>query len=441
MTEGSPYAGYTYSYPHKTAYRRLPAPVPLARAWAGEDTGRLFLYAHVPFCEMRCGFCNLFTTARPEADVTAAWLDAVTRQASRTRADLEEAGGRPPAFARVAVGGGTPTWLTAAQLTRLFDLLEQGMGADLRAVPVSVEVSPGTLDAEKLAILRERGADRVSIGIQSFFDEDVRAMGRPQRRAEVERALGALRDAGFPTLNLDFIYGGATQTVARWVETLETALAWSPEEIYLYPLYVRPLTGLGRRGRGVAEDWDAHRLALYRAGRDLLRARGYQQVSMRMFRSPRSDGDAPVYRCQDDGMVGLGCGARSYTRGLHYSSEYAVSARGVREILTDYLGRTEDDFAAAVYGFALDAHEQRRRFALLSLLSEEGLSLADWAARFDEPPAEALPQLDALPALRLARWADGALRLTDAGVERSDAIGPWLYSPAVRARMDGYDLT
>ena len=145
---------------------------------------------------------------------------------------------------------------------------------------------------------------------------------------------------------------------------MEEALRWEPEELYLYPLYVRPLTGLDRRGTGVEPDL---RLVCYRAARERLLDAGYAQVSMRMFRArhaPNSDG--PAYCCQSDGMVGLGVGARSYTQTLHYSSEYAVGATSVRQIIQDYVN--VDYQPVAVYGTTLDAEEQRRRFIIQSLL-------------------------------------------------------------------------
>ena len=80
--DASPYAGYLYAYPHKTAYRRLSPVVPLAPLWAGERRAALFLYLHVPFCEMRCGFCNLFTTVQPGAGLVDQTLDAIERQSA-----------------------------------------------------------------------------------------------------------------------------------------------------------------------------------------------------------------------------------------------------------------------------------------------------------------------------------------------------------------------
>lgn len=427
----SPYQDYLYAYPHKTAYRRLDPPWPLERAWAGEPRTALFAYLHVPFCQHRCGFCNLFTASRPEADQVEAWLSTLARQARQVASALG-----PRTFARVALGGGTPTFLEPAQLERVLDLLEGTLGADLPRVPVGVEVSPETATQARLALLRARGVDRVSIGVQSFVEAETRAVLRPQRATAVASALDRIRAQGFPVLNLDLIYGIDGQTPASWEGSLERALCWSPEEIYLYPLYVRPLTGLSARDRR----WDDQRLALYRLGRDLLRARGYRQVSMRMFR--REDAEelaGPVYRCQEDGMVGLGCGARSYTRRLHYSTEYAVAAGGVREIIAAYAQKSDQELAQADWGFELDAPEQRRRWLILSLLAD-GVSREGWRARFGDALDEAAPALATLVALGLAQDDGERIRLTDAGVERSDAVGPWLVTPAVRARMDAWEL-
>ncbi|WP_083999295.1 STM4012 family radical SAM protein [Actinomadura kijaniata] len=425
MTTG-PYQAYVYSYPHKTAYRPLDPRPSLREVWAGEDTRALFLYLHVPFCEMRCGFCNLFTRTGAPEELTGAYLDALERQAAAVRDAVGDA-----TFATAAFGGGTPTYFTAAELERLCDIAERF--ADLRSVPLGVETSPATATPDRLAVLAERGTTRISIGVQSFVDAEARAAVRPQKRAEVETALGNIRAAAIPVLNIDLIYGIAGQTPASWRYSLDAALAWRPEEIYLYPLYVRPLTGLGKIGR----EWDDQRLELYRAGRDHLLEAGYEQVSMRMFRLPGSE-SGTEYCCQTDGMVGLGCGARSYTSDLHYSFEYAVGAGQVRAIIDDYV--RAEDFTTARVGFRLDAAERRRRHLLQSLLQADGLDRGLYRARFGTDPLDDFPE-DLKPFADrgwLAETPD-LLRLTPEGLAHSDAIGPALFSAEVRALMDAYE--
>ncbi|WP_327596604.1 STM4012 family radical SAM protein [Streptomyces chartreusis] len=437
----SPYQHYVYAYPHKTAYRRLSDRPTLKSLWAAQDKSAMALYLHIPFCEVRCGFCNLFTRIGAPDGLTTAYLDALQRQAEAVREALGD--GEPVRFATAAFGGGTPTFLTASELERLCDIAEQGMGADLRAIPLSVEASPATATVDRLAVLAERGATRLSLGIQSFVDSEARAAVRPQRRADVEAALARIRDTTIPVLNIDLIYGIDGQTEQTWLRSLDAALAWQPEELYLYPLYVRPLTGLDRHrtdAQGPDPAWDAQRLNLYRAGRDHLLARGYTQQSMRMFRrtdAPQEGADD--YACQSDGMIGLGCGARSYTADVHYSFDYAVGMHEIRGIIDDYVATT--DFAHVEVGYRMDPHEARRRHLLQSLLQAEGLPVDDYRARFGTTPLDDFgPELHRLADRGWLAEADSAhLRLTPEGLAHSDAVGPDLFSPAVRAAMAAYE--
>ncbi|MFG1991657.1 STM4012 family radical SAM protein [Actinoplanes sp. NPDC048988] len=426
--DDSPYQGYLYAYPHKTAYRKLDPRPPLSEVWAAEPQDALFGYVHLPFCEMRCGFCNLFTRANPPAEQVTAYLEQLRHQAAAVKDSLSPGA----AFSRIAIGGGTPTYLTAGELEELFAIVGGVFGT--AAVPMSVETSPATATPDRLAVLAAHGATRVSMGVQSFLESEARAAGRPQRQAEVDRALDVIREAGVPVLNVDLIYGIDGQTPQTWQHSLDEAIRRRPEELYLYPLYVRPLTGLGRRAHARA-DWDSERLALYRQAVEVLTAAGYEQHSMRQFRlagAPVPDG--PDYCCQDDGTIGLGCGARSYTSDLHYSFDYAVSVSEVRAVIDDYLGRPASDFAYAEIGFRLDAAEQRRRWLLKSLLRTEGVDAAAYHKRFGTPYDEDFPQLSVLVD---KGWLAGSA-LTAEGLAHSDAIGPWLVSGTVREAMGAY---
>lgn len=466
-----PYVGYAYAYPHKTAYRMFDrAPYDgatcrdkyannsydgatgrdefannsydLAELWQAEGNRPTSLYIHVPFCEFRCGFCNLFTLAQPAQSMVDRWFSQLQDESLV----VSQAVGKR-SIARVAIGGGTPTQLSLSQLSGLFAMMQRDWSFDPREVPVSVEASPHTVDNDKLALLRAAGVERISLGVQSFDAVEAAELGRPQKRREVETALDAIRRHEFPVLNIDLIYGAVGQTPRAFAEQTRTALAWSPEEIYLYPLYVRPLTGLdatsGRADRAT-RSWSDDRLDAYNAGRDTLLAHGYEQVSMRMFRrvaeSPGKRDASPVYCCQNDGMIGLGCGARSYTQAIHYSSEYAVGKPALAAIVQRYIEQPVAEFRFARYGFSLDEAEQQRRFAIVSLLQKEGLDLVAFKQRFGVDALTALPQLQELVEHAWASVIEDRLVLTDEGLAWSDAIGPWLYSPDVQAKMREYEL-
>ena len=432
------FQSYVYSYPHKTAYRPISPQIPLTDVWSQEDKNTLFLYIHIPFCEMRCGFCNLFTTVTHNEDFVTQYVNTLQKQAKHVKAALGKS-----SFARLAIGGGTPTQLPIHHLETVLNVAEDTMGADLQSIPISVEMSPETATKEKLELLRSRGVTRASIGVQSFFESEVAAVNRRQTTAEVEAALTRMRAAGFPIINIDLIYGLPGQTVETWLQSIRSALRFEPEEIFLYPLYVRPLTGLGTSEK----EWDDIRLNCYRQGRDFLLSQGYIQKSMRMFQRNTEETlcitslhQEPVYCCQQDGMVGLGCGARSYTDELHYSNEYAVGGKGIREILQGYIQTPEDSFDFVNYGFQLDAEDKHRRYILLLLLSHEGLSFSKYQTRFNTELFSDFSDLSELIDLELVIDDSGILRLTQTGVEYSDAIGEWLFSEKVRELMQRYEL-
>ncbi len=430
-----PFQGYAYSYPHKLAYRPFAPALPLAPLWAREDRRALFLYVHLPFCEMRCGFCNLFTTANPQEGVVDAYLAALERQMRVMGAVLT-----PARFARAAFGGGTPTFLSEGEIERIFAGIDQHLGGIAPGVPVSFEMSPATVSAGKLQTLKNLGVTRASIGVQSFLIEETKALGRPQNPADVAHALTLMREAGFAVLNLDLIYGAPNQTTKSWEHSLREAMRWTPEEIYLYPLYVRPLTGLERLRREPSD----LRLELYRRGRDFLLAHGYRQLSMRLFRRAEVEADptdgGPVYCCQEDGMVGLGAGARSYTRDVHYSSEYAVGRAGVRGIIADFSAWSDARLETADYGCALTPDERRRRYVIKSLLRSSGLSLTAYREEFGGDAMEDFAELGELPGYGLAEREGDRLVFTAAGLERSDTVGPALFSRDTERRMEEFDL-
>ncbi|WP_028562899.1 STM4012 family radical SAM protein [Paenibacillus pinihumi] len=427
----APYRSYLYSYPHKTAYLPIEPGLPLSDLWAAEQADTYFLYMHIPFCAVRCGFCNLFTLPDRRADVHKEYVDALERQAGQWAEFLH---GKP--FARFAIGGGTPTLLEPGQLERLFHIAEHTMGLNPQLASISVETSPDTVTEERLRILKAHHVDRVSMGIQSFVEAESAAIYRPQKPSLVEAALEKLAAFQFPLLNLDLIYGLPGQTVESWLYSVERALSYEPGELFIYPLYTREHTIV--KPEQIREQGGDIRLQCYYAARDLLLSRGYEQFSMRRFAKPAAAGGKRVldYSCQEEGMVGLGCGARSYTRGVHYASRYGVSRAATQSIIADYVSAAS--YRTADYGFILDGTEQRLRFLLKALLHKEGLTLADYGLRFGTGVLDDIPQLERLLAAELASVENGILRLTDEGLAYSDAIGDWLISDEVRERMEGY---
>ena len=431
-----PYSAYSYSYPHKSSYGPLSPSADLRLVWQSENRESLFLYVHLPFCEMRCGFCNLFTRAGGH-DEFDRYLDSLERQ-MKVMSD-STAGDRQ--ISRMAIGGGTPTILSPTQLSRLFGMLENSFEVKPSLAETSIETSPSTATPDRLEFLKSIGVHRVSIGVQSFIDLEVHAIGRPQKITEVHSALERIRAIGFPILNIDLIYGQPHQTRSSWMESIDGALRYQPEEIFLYPLYVRPETGLAKRGKNLSREESFCQLC-YRDAREQLLCEGYKRFSMRSFRksiTSQSQEDILVnqvsYSCQVDGMLGLGCGARSYTQALHYSSRFAVAMAGVHSILNDWMNQTDDDFGKATWGIWLSEEERQRRFVIQSLLNRDGLDCHRFRAEFDVEATDQLPEMISLIEKGYLESTDRGWRLTEESMGLSDAIGPFLYSSASQSAI------
>jgi oxygen-independent coproporphyrinogen-3 oxidase len=428
--------GYVYGYPHKKAYRPLDTPRRPHDVWRDEPRDRLFCYVHLPFCTTRCSFCNLFTYVPGDEDPADAYLDALARQMDHYGRLL-----RPATFRGLYLGGGTPTYLSAGQLRRLVNALRDFLGVEPGATASCIEASPETLDQEKVAVLRELGFARLSLGIQSFVAQELRHVNRRFPFAHNRAAVDLVGRAGFPLFNIDLIYGLPGQTEASWCYSVASAIDSPATSLFLYPLYVRPRTGLdGRHDLPPApppEDMGR----LYDAALDQLTAAGFRQVTMRQFRRDpgASQGDPPEYLCQRDGLLGLGAGARSYTRALHCSTPWKMAARNIRTVVADYESAWRSGDALIRHGFALDADEQRRRFVILSLLYD-GLDRTAFADRF-AADARALfaPEWQALLDEGCARDEGSVLRLTPRGVRHADVVGHLFFSPRVRRLSDDFE--
>lgn len=430
LRTSDPFQNYLYSYPHKTAYRGFPQPLDLAGLWKDERKDSLFLYAHIPFCRSKCAFCNLFSLQNPLEGMVDLYLDAMERQALAVREALGE-----HRFAGWAVGGGTPSLLDIPQLARLFAILG-ALNVDLRAQPGSIEVSPDTVTPEKLAFLRESGIERISIGVQSLVGTEAARMGRRQPDGALESVLEEISRHAFPVFNLDLIYGIPGQTTRSWLESLERAVSFSPGEIFLYPLYTRAHTALFRSAPQTPAVADL-RMELYEAGRDFLLSCGYVQDSMRLFRKPGIAGEerGGEYSCQEDGMVGLGTNARSYTSRVHYATRYAARKPQIAALLKEYAGTSKEGFSQAVHGIVLDLEDRKRRFLVKSLLKSRGLVREDYLKAFGTDAWQDFPELAVLEELGMAWREPGGVRLTPLGMSRSDQIGTWFIAPRIRRLM------
>ena len=198
------------------------------------------LYVHLPFCLTRCGYCdfNAYEGLGHLADRYAAAL--------RREADLVAPAWRRIRIDTVFFGGGTPTTLEPRTLALVLKHLEDRFDVTADA-EVTVEANPNTVDEESLSALLRAGFNRLSMGVQSFDPDVLRALERVHGPGSARRAFAAARAAGFDNVNLDLIFGAHGESLGSWAHSLSEAVALRPEHLSCYALTVEPATPLGRR--------------------------------------------------------------------------------------------------------------------------------------------------------------------------------------------------
>ncbi len=195
------------------------------------------LYVGIPFCPTRCSYCSFVSrTVGKRTELLEPYLEALTREIELTGKLLEKTGRK---VRTLYIGGGTPTTLSAAQMHRLMQALRQHLDLS-RCVEFTVEGGrPDTLDAQKLRVIAENGADRMSINPQTMIDSVLKACGRPHSAAAVLKAYAQAQAAGFRAINMDLIAGLPTDTVDGFCHSLDTVLSLSPANITVHTLALK----------------------------------------------------------------------------------------------------------------------------------------------------------------------------------------------------------
>src|SRR5438876_81066 len=221
----------------------------------------LGVYAHIPFCRKRCHFCYFKVYTDKDSAAIRSYLDAVLQEFS-LYAGKSFVGGRKPNF--IYFGGGTPSYLSVAQLQHLTDGMKALLPWD-EAEEVTFECEPGTLTDHKLKAIRELGVTRLSLGVENFDDHILEINGRAHHSKEIARAYAFARQSGFPQINIDLIAGMVEETEANWRENVRKTIELSADSVTSYEMEIPYNTTIYQRmkaaGKLVAPvaDWETKR--------------------------------------------------------------------------------------------------------------------------------------------------------------------------------------
>ena len=357
-----------------------------ARAAVGE---RPFgIYLHVPFCTVRCGYCDFNTyTATELGPVGGAKGASVATFVDAAVAELDLAvavlGEDVPAVSTVFVGGGTPTLLPAADLVRFLDAVRARFGLT-EDVEVTTEANPDSVDVDSLRVLAEGGFTRVSLGMQSAVPSVLATLDRTHDPANVSRAVAAAREVGL-AVSLDLIYGTPGESLEEWRTSLRAAIDLEPDHVSAYALTVEDGTRLAARVRRgelprPADDDEADK---YELADELLVAAGYDWYEISNWtRTDRGRCRHNEAYWRSDDWWGVGPGAHSHVAGVRWWNVKHPAAwaqrlaegspAAAREVLTDEQ-RADEEILLGVRlreGLPLDRLSPAGRRAVAGLVAD-----------------------------------------------------------------------
>ncbi len=379
--------------------------------------GPLSLYVHIPFCSLKCSYCDFNSYANLEGlvpDFTRALCEEM-RMWSRV---ME---GRPVATA--FFGGGTPSLMPLGELRSIFAAMRESFAIEADG-EVTLEANPGTVDLEYLRGLVSLGVNRLSYGVQSFHDDELAALDRIHSAAEAKQGYAWAREAGFRRINLDFIYGLPEQPLERWKETLEQAIELGPEHMSLYALTVEEGTKLAYdidHGRVPEPDGDMQ-ATIYEWSQKRMAEAGYQQYEISNWSRPGEECRHNLVYWRNGDWLGMGPGAHSHLDGVRFADVYSpkryisLVEKGRSIDLPSSAREMIDALPQVTFVDPLSRELQMVDTAILGLRLNEGLDLGEFDSRFGVKVEDVYgPQIEEMTSAGFLELADGRLRLTERG--------------------------
>jgi oxygen-independent coproporphyrinogen-3 oxidase len=371
------------------------------------------LYLHIPFCEKKCLYCDFYSVENRNS--MDDFLSALDREI-RMEGPLADG----VTFDTVFFGGGTPSVLEPGQLENILHRLH-GTFAVSPDAEVTLETNPGTVDLGKLKAYRSLGVNRLSIGVQSFNEEELRFLSRIHDRDQAIRCVDLARRAGFANISLDLIYSLPGQGLERWTENLRRALELGPEHISAYSLIVEDQTPLARMVASgeITPNPAETEASLYEYTMNFLTESGYEHYEVSNYARPGFRSRHNVAYWSHENYLGFGPSAHSF-----WSSPGTDSGRRWWNIagIATYVDRIRGGRLPVASEERLNARELINERIFLGLRSD-GVRLAKLEADFRfEFLRRQRDLMHHMVADGLAVVTDGTLRLTSRGYLLCDEI-------------------
>ena len=376
----------------------------------------LGLYVHIPFCSAICNYCN-FNRGLFDADLKRRYVGALLTEIGR-KADGSSAD-------TVFFGGGTPSLLEPSEVQHILDACRTSFDV-AKAAEVTLEANPETVTRDRLRAFREAGINRLSLGVQSFRDDELQRLTRLHSAERAREAFEMARDAGFDNISLDLMMWLPQQTVEQWFSSVDALIALGPDHASLYLLEIYPNAPLrdtmARSRWSLAPDDDA--AEMYLGAMSRLDDAGYTQYEISNVSRRGLESRHNLKYWTDGEWLGFGCGAHSTRRGIREKNvasteDYVSAVAAGRSVETDRRVLSDQErFEEAVFtGLRLS-----RGVDLEGVRSRYGVDVWD---RYGEDLSPFVEQ-------RLLIYDGGAIRLTRDGMLLANEVMTVFIGPPVR---------
>lgn len=271
------------------------------------------LYIHIPFCAKKCNYCD-FTSYVAAKDEIDRYLDSLENE-------IEMYSIKNEVIKTIFIGGGTPSLLNAKQLKRLFKIISESVDIS-KLEEYTIEANPGTLDVEKLKVIKSSGVNRLSIGLQAIQEKNLKFMGRIHTLKEFEESYDNARKFGFNNINVDLIFAFHGQTFEDWKETLEFVVSKKPEHISAYSLIIEEGTDFYKKyEHGEISEFDENSyVKMYRYTAEYLAKNRYKQYEISNFSKEGFECKHNLKYWDCDEYFGIGVSASGYINGKRYTN-------------------------------------------------------------------------------------------------------------------------
>lgn len=276
-------------------------------------------YIHIPFCRRRCYYCD-FPVSVVGDQATGSTSGTIEQYVEVLCQEIETTPSSGHSLETVFLGGGTPSLLSVEQLGRILETIDQHFGVTAGA-EISMEMDPGTFSLEQLKGYQAAGVNRISLGVQAFQDELLRACGRSHNAIDIFAAVDLLCKVEVPDFSIDLISGLPHQTLKQWQESLEATVHLAPTHISCYDLIIEPVTAFGRQYAPGAKPLPTDDAAaqMYRLAQQILSHAGYEHYEISNYALPGHQCRHNRVYWENRPYYGFGMGAASYVQGHRFT--------------------------------------------------------------------------------------------------------------------------